>query len=162
MKYVNSLLYQSALSYPPGFDRSKYTCTRINVDAEDGKAKIPVTLLHQKNIRLNGRNPTLIRAYGAYGVPTDIDFRVEHFPLLERGWIIALAHVRGGSELGTLWYHQGKLENKRNTFTDFINVAEHLVGAGYTSPRKLTASGVSAGGLLMGKQKGHASMPSLS
>ncbi|KAF9358364.1 hypothetical protein BGX34_008958 [Mortierella sp. NVP85] len=132
------------------FDRSKYTCTRINVDAEDGKAKIPVTLLHQKNMRLNGRNPTLIRAYGAYGVPTDIDFRVEHFPLLERGWIIALAHVRGGSELGTLWYHQGKLENKRNTFTDFINVGEHLVRTGYTSPRKLTASGVSAGGLLMG------------
>ncbi|KAG0201547.1 hypothetical protein BGX28_005665 [Mortierella sp. GBA30] len=131
-------------------DRSKYTCTRINVDSEDGQAKIPVTLLHRKNLQLNGRNPTLMRAYGAYGVSTDIDFRVEHFPLLERGWIIALAHVRGGSELGTLWYHQGKLENKRNTFTDFINVAEHLVEAGYTNPRRLTASGVSAGGLLMG------------
>ncbi|KAF9290489.1 hypothetical protein BGZ88_007295 [Linnemannia elongata] len=127
-------------------DRSKYTCTRINVDAEDGKAKIPVTLLHRKNMQLNGRNPTLMRSYGAYGVPTDIDFRVEHFPLLERGWIIALAHVRGGSELGTLWYHQGKLLQKRNTFTDFINVAEHLVEAGYTNPRRLTASGVSAGG----------------
>ncbi|KAG0249404.1 hypothetical protein BG011_009339 [Mortierella polycephala] len=132
------------------FDRSKYTCTRINVDTEDGKAKIPVTLLHRKNMQLNGRNPTLMRSYGAYGVSTDIDFRVEHFPLLERGWIIALAHVRGGSELGTLWYHQGKLENKRNTFTDFINVAEHLVQAGYTNPRRLTASGVSAGGLLIG------------
>lgn len=131
-------------------DRSKYTCTRINVDAENGKAKIPVTLLHRKNMQLNGRNPTLMRSYGAYGVPTDIDFRVEHFPLLERGWIIALAHVRGGSELGTLWYHQGKLLQKRNTFTDFINVAEHLVEAGYTNPRRLTASGVSAGGLLMG------------
>ncbi|KAF9908089.1 hypothetical protein EC991_010217 [Linnemannia zychae] len=131
-------------------DRSKYTCTRINVDSEDGKAKIPVTLLHRKNMQLNGRNPTLMRSYGAYGVPTDIDFRVEHFPLLERGWIIALAHVRGGSELGTLWYHKGKLLQKRNTFTDFINVAEHLVEAGYTNPRRLTASGVSAGGLLMG------------
>ncbi|KAF9105107.1 hypothetical protein BGX29_000677 [Mortierella sp. GBA35] len=131
-------------------DRSKYTCTRINVDAEDGKSKIPVTLLHRKNMQLNGRNPTLMRAYGAYGVPTDIDFRVEHFPLLERGWVIALAHVRGGSELGTLWYHQGKLMQKRNTFTDLINVAEHLVEAGYTNPRRLTASGVSAGGLLMG------------
>ncbi|OAQ29467.1 hypothetical protein K457DRAFT_75025, partial [Linnemannia elongata AG-77] len=84
----------------------------------------------KKNMQLNGRNPTLMRSYGAYGVPTDIDFRVEHFPLLERGWIIALAH--------------------RNTFTDFINVAEHLVEAGYTNPRRLTASGVSAGGLLMG------------
>ncbi|KAF9899670.1 hypothetical protein BX616_002898, partial [Lobosporangium transversale] len=132
------------------FDRSKYTCTRINVDAEDGKAKIPVTLLHRKNMQLTGKNPTLMRAYGAYGVPTDIDFRVEHFPLLERGWIIALAHVRGGSELGTLWYHQGKLEQKRNTFTDFINVAEYLVKTGYTNPRRLTAVGVSAGGLLMG------------
>ncbi|KAF8977872.1 hypothetical protein BGZ46_007057 [Entomortierella lignicola] len=131
-------------------DRSKYTCTRINVTAADGEAKIPVTLLHRKNMQLNGRNPTLMRAYGAYGVPTDIDFRVEHFPLLERGWIIALAHVRGGSELGTLWYHQGKLDKKRNTFTDFIDVAEHLVEAGYTNPRRLTASGVSAGGLLMG------------
>ncbi|KAG0367334.1 hypothetical protein BGZ54_004056 [Gamsiella multidivaricata] len=131
-------------------DRSKYMCTRINVDAEDGHTKIPVTLLHRKNMQLNGRNPTLMRAYGAYGVPTDIDFRMEHFPLLERGWIIALAHVRGGSELGSMWYQQGKLWNKRNTFTDFINVAEHLVEAGYTNPRRLTASGVSAGGLLMG------------
>ncbi|KFH73179.1 hypothetical protein MVEG_00400 [Podila verticillata NRRL 6337] len=131
-------------------DRSKYTCTRINVPSEDGKAEIPVTLLHRKSMQLNGRNPTLMRAYGAYGVSTDIDFRVEHFPLLERGWIIALAHVRGGSELGTLWYHQGKLMNKRNTFADFINVAEHLVEAGYTNPRRLAASGVSAGGLLMG------------
>lgn len=120
------------------------------MEAEDGKTKIPVTLLHRKNMQLNGRNPTLMRAYGAYGVPTDIDFRVEHFPLLERGWIIALAHVRGGSEMGTLWYHQGKLWNKRNTFTDFIDVAEHLIEAGYTNPRRLTASGVSAGGLLMG------------
>ncbi|KAG0336942.1 hypothetical protein BG000_006005 [Podila horticola] len=131
-------------------DRSKYTCTRINVPSEDGKAQIPVTLLHHKSMQLNGRNPTLMRAYGAYGVSTDIDFRVEHFPLLERGWIIALAHVRGGSELGSLWYHQGKLMNKRNTFTDFINVAEHLVEGGYTNPRRLAASGVSAGGLLMG------------
>ena len=139
------MLYRSL-----GLDRSKYTCTRITVDAEDGKAKIPVTLLHRKTMQLNGRNPTLMRSYGAYGVPTDIDFRVEHFPLLERGWIIALAHVRGGSELGTLWYHQGKLMQKRNTFTDFINVAEHLVEAGYTNPRRLTATGVSAGGLLMG------------
>ncbi|KAG0310454.1 hypothetical protein BGZ99_000376, partial [Dissophora globulifera] len=130
-------------------DRSKYTCTRITVNSEDGQAKIPVTLLHRKDMHLNGRNPTLMRAYGAYGVPTDIDFRVENFPLLERGWIIALAHVRGGSELGTKWYHDGKLEKKRNTFTDFINVAEHLVEAGYTNPRRLTASGVSAGGLLM-------------
>lgn len=77
-----------------GLDRSKYTCTRINVPSEDGKAQIPVTLLHRKSMQLNGRNPTLMRAYGAYGVSTDIDFRVEHFPLLERGWIIALAHVR--------------------------------------------------------------------
>ncbi|ORZ06824.1 prolyl oligopeptidase family-domain-containing protein, partial [Lobosporangium transversale] len=99
--------------------------------------RIPVTLLHRKNMQLTGKNPTLMRAYGAYGVPTDIDFRVEHFPLLERGWIIALAHVR-------------KLEQKRNTFTDFINVAEYLVKTGYTNPRRLTAVGVSAGGLLMG------------
>ncbi|KAF9414153.1 hypothetical protein BGZ94_000505 [Podila epigama] len=132
------------------FDRSQYTCTRINVPSEDGMAQIPVTLLHRKTMQLNGRNPTLMRAYGAYGVSTDIDFRVEHFPLLERGWIIALTHVRGGSELGTLWYHQGKLMNKHKTFTDFINVAEYLVDNGYTNPRRLAASGVSAGGLLMG------------
>ncbi|KAF9584783.1 hypothetical protein BGW38_005190 [Lunasporangiospora selenospora] len=131
-------------------DRSKYTCTRINVESQDGKSKIPVTLLHRKNLQLNGWNPTLMRSYGAYGVSTDIDLRVENFPLLERGWVIALAHVRGGSELGTLWYHQGKLENKRNTFADFIDVAEHLIQAGYTNPRRLTACGASAGGLLMG------------
>ncbi|KAG0240221.1 hypothetical protein BGW41_007126 [Actinomortierella wolfii] len=132
------------------FDRSKYTCTRIEVTAQDGKTQIPVTLLHKKTMQLNGRNPTLMRAYGAYGVSTEIDFRVEHFPLLDRGWIIALAHVRGGSELGSLWYHEGKLDNKINTLTDFINVAEHLVQQGYTNPRRLTAIGTSAGGLLMG------------
>ncbi|KAF9973459.1 hypothetical protein BGZ73_003291 [Actinomortierella ambigua] len=132
------------------FDRSQYTCTRIEVPAQDGKTQIPVTLLHKKNMQLNGRNPTLMRAYGAYGVSTEIDFRVEHFPLLERGWIIALAHVRGGSELGSLWYHEGKLDKKINTLTDFVNVADHLVQQGYTNPRRLTAIGTSAGGLLMG------------
>ncbi|OZJ02303.1 hypothetical protein BZG36_05197, partial [Bifiguratus adelaidae] len=95
-------------------------------------------------------NPVLMRSYGAYGVPTEVDFRVENFPLLERGWIIALPHVRGGSELGRRWYNGGKLLKKKTSMTDFISVAEWLVKTGLTSPRYLSAMGTSAGGLLVG------------
>ncbi|KAF7723205.1 hypothetical protein EC973_002280 [Apophysomyces ossiformis] len=132
-----------------GFDTSKYKCTQIHVGSHDHE-KIPVTLIHQKGLELNGRNPVLMRSYGAYGVSTEVDFRIEHFPLLERGWVIALAHVRGGSELGRSWYEGGKLQNKMNSFWDFISVAEHLVKSKMTSPQHLAAIGTSAGGLLVG------------
>ncbi|KAI8353239.1 prolyl oligopeptidase family-domain-containing protein [Choanephora cucurbitarum] len=131
------------------FDKSNYTCSQVHVPSHDGK-KVPVTLLHKKEIKLNGKNPVLMRSYGAYGTCTDIDFRVEQLPLLERGWVIALPHVRGGSELGRDWYEEGKLKNKMNSFKDFIAVAEHLVDSKLTSPEHLTAMGTSAGGLLVG------------
>ncbi|KAL0074644.1 prolyl oligopeptidase family-domain-containing protein [Phycomyces blakesleeanus] len=132
-----------------GFDKSKYTCTQIHVKSHDNQ-DIPVTLIHSKDYEKNSKNPVLMRSYGAYGVSTDPDFKIEHLPLLERGWVIALAHVRGGSELGRPWYEQGKLKHKMNSFRDFIAVAEHLVKTKVTSPDHLAAIGTSAGGLLVG------------
>ncbi|KAI8146369.1 prolyl oligopeptidase family-domain-containing protein [Fennellomyces sp. T-0311] len=131
------------------FDRSKYACTRVHATSHDNKL-IPITLIHRKDMQLHGRNPVLMRSYGAYGVSTDPDFRIEHFPLLERGWVIALAHVRGGSELGREWYEEGKVGKKMNSFKDFISVAEYLVSNKVTSPEYLAALGTSAGGLLVG------------
>ncbi|KAG2189449.1 hypothetical protein INT44_004591 [Umbelopsis vinacea] len=131
------------------FDRKKYTCSQIHVESHDG-AQVPVTLLHQKDLKLNGKNPVLMRSYGAYGITTDPDFRIENFSLLERGWVIALPHVRGGSELGRDWYENGKLLHKKNSFKDFIAVAEHLINKNLTSSKLLAAMGTSAGGLLVG------------
>ncbi|KAG2218836.1 hypothetical protein INT45_007603 [Circinella minor] len=131
------------------FDRSEYTCTRAHATSHDDK-QIPITLIHRKDMKLHGKNPVLMRSYGAYGVSTDPDFRIEHFPLLERGWVIALAHVRGGSELGREWYEDGKLEKKMNSFKDFISVADYLIENKVTKPEYLSAIGTSAGGLLVG------------
>ncbi|KAG1383270.1 hypothetical protein G6F61_001522 [Rhizopus arrhizus] len=131
------------------FDRYKFTCTQLHAKSHDGK-QIPVTLIHKKDLELSGKNPVLMRSYGAYGTSTDIEFRVEHFPLIERGWVIALAHVRGGSELGRDWYEDGKLDKKMNSFKDFISVAEHLIDIKLTAPDRLAAMGTSAGGLLVG------------
>ncbi|PHZ09537.1 uncharacterized protein RHIMIDRAFT_246132 [Rhizopus microsporus ATCC 52813] len=148
-------LYLNSKNRVLEFDRYKYTCSQLHVQAHDGE-KIPVTLIKRKDIELNGRNPVLMRSYGAYGTSTDIDFRIEHFPLLERGWVIALAHVsnkltkRGGGELGKAWYENGKLSKKMNSFKDFISVAEHLIDMKLTSSERLAAMGTSAGGLLVG------------
>ncbi|CAM0135016.1 hypothetical protein VKS41_000409 [Umbelopsis sp. WA50703] len=131
------------------FDRSRLTSSQIHVKSYDG-VDVPVTLLHHTNLKLDGKNPVLMRSYGAYGIPTDADLRIENFPLLERGWVIALPHVRGGSELGRDWYENGKLLKKQNSFNDFAAVAEHLVEYKLTSPNKLAAMGTSAGGLLVG------------
>lgn len=131
------------------FDRYKYTCTQLHADSFDGK-RIPITLIHKKGLKLDGKNPVLMRSYGAYGTSTDAEFRVENFPLIERGWVIALAHVRGGGELGRNWYEDGKLDKKMNSFKDFISVAEHLIDTQWTAPHRLAAMGTSAGGLLVG------------
>ncbi|KAL1921227.1 uncharacterized protein VTP21DRAFT_10943 [Calcarisporiella thermophila] len=132
-----------------GFDRSEYDSTQIHATSEDG-TKVPITLLFKKGIKLNGANPVLLTSYGAYGISTDAKFRLEHFPLLERRWVIALAHVRGGGELGRRWYEAGKLDNKENSFKDLSAVGEHLIKAGLTKPQKMAALGASAGGLLVG------------
>jgi oligopeptidase B len=98
----------------------------------------------------NGNNPTLIYAYGSYGSSTDPTFSIPRLSLLDRGFIYAIAHIRGGQEMGRDWYDNGKMFNKKNTFTDFIDASEHLIAEKYTSSEKLFAMGGSAGGLLMG------------
>ncbi|HOP02966.1 MAG TPA: S9 family peptidase [Tenuifilaceae bacterium] len=132
-----------------GFTPENYETKRIWVDARDG-VKVPMSLVYRKGIELNGNNPTLVYAYGSYGSSTDPYFSSSRLSLLNRGFVFALAHVRGGQELGRDWYEDGKLLNKMNTFTDFIDCSQYLVDNNYTNPDKLFAMGGSAGGLLMG------------
>jgi len=132
-----------------GFTPENYETKRIWVDARDG-VKVPMSLVYRKGIELNGNNPTLVYAYGSYGSSTDPYFSSSRLSLLNRGFVFALAHVRGGQELGRDWYEDGKLLNKMNTFTDFIDCSQYLVDNDYTNPDKLFAMGGSAGGLLMG------------
>lgn len=115
--------------------------------AEDG-ARIPVSVVHRSGIEFPA--PALVYGYGAYEICTDPSFSIARLSLLDRGMVFAIAHVRGGGEMGRLWYEHGKLLEKKNTFTDFVAVARHLVDSGVTRPRRLVALGGSAGGLLMG------------
>jgi oligopeptidase B len=111
---------------------------------------VPISLVYKKGTRLDGSAPTLLYAYGSYGSNTDAGFSSARLSLLNRGFVFAIAHIRGGQEMGRHWYEDGKLLKKKNTFTDFINCAEHLIANNYTSKEKLFAMGGSAGGLLMG------------
>jgi oligopeptidase B len=131
------------------FDPALYVSDRIWVKARDGR-EIPVSLVHLKEVTYDGSNPTLLYGYGSYEHCIDPGFSVTRLSLLDRGFIFAIAHVRGGGELGRRWYEEGKLLNKRNTFWDFIDVARFLIDHNYTSPSKLVARGGSAGGMLMG------------
>ncbi|GAB1430652.1 oligopeptidase B [Ignavibacteria bacterium] len=131
------------------FDSANYTVERIFVTASDGIA-VPVTLLYRKGLEKNGKNPTLLYGYGSYGANMPDSFRLNLFSLIDRGFIYALAHIRGGGEMGEQWHDDGKLLKKRNTFTDFISCAEYLVNNDYTSPQFLACQGGSAGGLLIG------------
>ncbi|CAG8682442.1 12057_t:CDS:10, partial [Funneliformis mosseae] len=151
-KYINYITHfpnYCNILIESDFDHNLYTCHRIYVNSKDG-SKIPITLLHKRSLVLDNKNPMLIRSYGAYGVSTVPDFQLEHFSLLERGWVIALAHVRGGSELGHTWYDQGRLMNKKNSITDLISVIEYLIEAGYSNQSLIASIGSSAGGLLLG------------
>jgi len=132
-----------------GFDRNNYESERLFVTARDG-AKVPVSLVYRKGLELNGRNPLLQYGYGSYGYSIDPTFSSYRLSLLDRGFVYAIAHVRGGSEMGRHWYFDGRQLNKKNTFTDFIDVSRFLIDQGYTSPEHLYAYGGSAGGLLMG------------
>ncbi|MGE3727665.1 MAG: S9 family peptidase [Candidatus Sericytochromatia bacterium] len=133
----------------PGYDAGRYVTERIYATAPDG-VRVPVSLIYKRGLKKTGQNPTLLYSYGAYGSSTDTDFDANRIALLERGFVYALAHIRGGEDLGREWYLNGKLLNKRNTFTDFVASAEALVKDGFTSPHKLVIEGGSAGGLLMG------------
>ncbi|KAJ1984339.1 hypothetical protein H4R34_000714 [Dimargaris verticillata] len=130
-------------------DNQKYQIIRAYVPSA-GDKHVPVTLVCNKAMECNGRNPTLLHAYGAYGTSMEMEFRPEMLPLLERGWIVALAHVRGGSDMGRHWYLDGKLEHKPNSIRDLIAVSEWLIGRKYTNSQKLAVTGTSAGGLVVG------------
>lgn len=133
----------------PGYDRSKYEQTRIWAKAEDG-TMIPMSICYPKGMKKDGRNYCYLYGYGAYGISYDPYFSTNRISLLDRGFIFALAHVRGGGVMGRKWYEDGKFLTKKNSFTDFIACAEYLIGEGYTSSDRMAAGGGSAGGLLMG------------
>ncbi len=132
-----------------GFNRENYVTERFSAPARDGKM-VPISLVYRKGTEKNGQNPLLLYGYGSYGASRDATFSASRVSLLDRGFVYAIAHIRGGQELGRGWYDDGKLLKKKNTFTDFIDCAEYLVKQGYTSPDRLFAQGGSAGGLLMG------------
>jgi oligopeptidase B len=132
-----------------GFDKTNYVAKRVWVKATDG-TKVPVSIVHRKDLDRTQPNPLYLYGYGSYGASLDPWFSAARLSLLDRGFIYAVAHIRGGQELGRHWYENGKLLHKRNTFTDFIDCADELVRGGYTTKEKLTVSGGSAGGLLIG------------
>ncbi len=133
----------------PGFDASQYRSERIFATAADG-VKIPCSLVYKKGLKLDGRNPLLLYGYGSYGYAVPATFSYSRLALLDRGVIFAIGHIRGGDELGETWRDQGRMMLKRNTFTDFIACAEHLIHEKYTSPNRIAIMGGSAGGLLVG------------
>ncbi|HTU99587.1 MAG TPA: S9 family peptidase [Luteitalea sp.] len=132
-----------------GFDKSRYATERLWVQARDN-AKVPVSLVYRKDTPRDGTAPLYQYAYGSYGISTDPSFRSDWLSLLDRGFVIAIAHIRGGQEMGRAWYEDGKLLKKMNTFTDFVDVTKALVEKKYGAADKVFAMGGSAGGLLMG------------
>ena len=132
-----------------GYDPARYESERIFVPARDG-ARIPVSLVRRKGVVRDGQSPLLLYGYGSYGINIDPSFQSQRVSLLDRGFTYAIAHIRGGAELGRGWYEDGKILKKKNTFHDFIDVAQYLTDQGYTAPERLAIQGGSAGGLLMG------------
>ncbi|MES2747610.1 MAG: S9 family peptidase [Bacteroidota bacterium] len=131
------------------FDKSNYHEERIWATAQDN-TKIPISIVHKKGLKKDGKNPFLLNAYGSYGYSSDAHFSSTVLSLLDRGFIFGIAHVRGGEDLGRHWYEDGKLLQKKNTFTDFIDCTKFLISEGFTSNEHMYAEGGSAGGLLMG------------
>ena len=132
-----------------GYDPSNYKTERVWAIARDG-VKIPVSLAYRKDFKKDGTAPLYQYGYGSYGISTDPRFSSPRFSLIDRGFVYAIAHIRGGEEMGRQWYENGKLLKKKNTFTDFIDTTEFLVEQGYVAKDKVFAAGGSAGGLLMG------------
>jgi oligopeptidase B len=132
-----------------GYDPGQYQSERIYAQAADG-TMVPISLVYKKGLVKDGKNPLLLYGYGAYGISSDPVFSSSNISLLDRGFVYAIAHVRGGGEMGRYWYDDGKLLHKKNTFIDFIACAEHLIADKYTSSDLLVINGASAGGLLMG------------
>jgi oligopeptidase B len=133
----------------PGYDRDAYMTERLWAAAPDG-VRVPMSIVYKRGLRRDGSSPALLNGYGAYELSSDPMFDPVRLSLLDRGFVFAIAHVRGGGEMGREWYEDGKFLRKTNTFSDFIACAERLVELGYTSPRRLAIRGRSAGGLLIG------------
>jgi len=134
---------------PGGYDRTRYQVERIYATASDG-VKVPISVLHLKGAKLDGKGPIYLTGYGSYGIPYDIGFNSNLFSMVDRGVVAAVAHIRGGGEMGKAWHDDGRMMHKKNTFSDFIACAEYLVAQGYGSKDRLAIEGRSAGGLLMG------------
>jgi len=131
------------------FDKNNYIEERVWATARDG-VKVPISMIYRKGLEKNGKNPLLLYAYGSYGITMDTYFSSTRLSLLDRGFVYAIAHIRGGEDLGRQWYEDGKLLKKKNTFTDFIDCSKFVIDQKYTSSEHLYAEGGSAGGLLMG------------
>ena len=134
---------------PSGFNPDDYTVERLWTTAPDG-VQVPMAIVYKNGTKKDGSNPALLYSYGSYGISSDVYFSASMYSLIDRGFVYAIAQIRGGSDLGEQWYEDGKLLHKKNTFTDFIACSEKLIEDGYTSSGKLAAMGGSAGGLLMG------------
>ncbi|MBK9016041.1 MAG: S9 family peptidase, partial [Saprospiraceae bacterium] len=132
-----------------GFDRNNYVSERIYATARDG-VKVPISIVYKKGFQKDGTQPLLLYAYGSYGYSSDPSFSAARLSLLDRGFAFAIAHIRGGQEMGRQWYDDGKLLKKQNTFNDFVDCGDYLVAQKYTGKDHLFAMGGSAGGLLMG------------
>ena len=134
---------------PGGYDRTRYQVEQIYATAADG-VRIPISVVHLKGTTLDGKGPLYLYGYGSYGDSIDLDFDSDLFSMVDRGVVAAVAHIRGGGEMGKAWHDDGRMMHKKNTFTDFIACAEYLVAQGYGSKDRLVIEGESAGGLLMG------------
>ena len=134
---------------PRGFEPHDYVTRLLFAPAEDGES-VPVSLIHKRGMRLDGSAPLLLTGYGAYGYPVEASFSTNRLSLIDRGFVVAIAHVRGGTDKGWRWYEDGKLGKKPNTFRDFLAAARLLIAEGYTKEGRIVAQGGSAGGLLMG------------
>lgn len=134
---------------PSGYNKEDFVSERIHASAPDG-TRVPISIVYKKGLVRDGSHPCLLYSYGSYGYSTDPAFNANRLSLLERGFVYAMGHIRGGSEMGRAWYEDGKMLKKRNTFTDFIACADALINEGYTNREKLAIQGGSAGGLLVG------------
>lgn len=133
----------------PTFDPANYVTKRVYARSHDG-VEVPISLVHRKDTPLDGSAPLVLYGYGSYGIPMPVTFGIPRLSYVDRGFVYAIAHIRGGTDLGRQWYLDGKLGKKMNTFRDFIACAEHVIAAKYTSEGRIVAIGGSAGGMLMG------------
>jgi len=147
---ARSLTTRKVQEIPSGYDPSLYTSERVMAPSRDGKTQIPVSIVYRRDRPTDGSAPLLLYGYGSYGIASMPWFSTARISLLDRGFAFAIAHIRGGDEMGRGWYENGKLEHKQNTFNDFIDSAEFLAARGYTSRGDISIHGGSAGGLLVG------------